>query len=84
MPKQALRHPSILATQLNSSAQTATSVALTEFIIAGIASNLRHLKSHPDDAHAVYQLFRPVTDKTLTQDVLCVVHETIVEEIKKI
>jgi hypothetical protein len=71
IPDQVLRHLSILATQLNISARAVTSEAMTEFITALIATTLKYVEAHLDHVHGASQLFRPVTDKTLNQDMFC-------------
>jgi hypothetical protein len=70
IPGEILRHLSILAAQLDISARAATSEAMTEFINGIIATMIKYIDAHHDHIHEPSQIFRPVTDKTLTQDML--------------
>jgi hypothetical protein len=82
IPGEILRHLSILAAQLDISAQAATSEAMNEFMTGVIATTMKYVDAHPDHIHQSSQIFRPVTNKTLTQNMLHAADELIIEEIR--
>jgi hypothetical protein len=55
---------------------------MTEFIAIVIATSLNTVKARPDHLHEAFQIFRPVTDKTSLQDILCTAEHPILEAIK--
>jgi hypothetical protein len=81
-PSEILRHLSILAAQLDISAQATTSKAMTEFITCVIATMMKYVDAHPGHIHERSQNFRPDTDKTLTHDILRAADELIPEKIR--
>jgi hypothetical protein len=84
IPDEVLRHLSILAARLNISARAATSEPMTEFITAVIATTLAYVDAHPDHAHEPSQIFRPVSDKTLTGDLLSAADQAVLEKISRL
>jgi hypothetical protein len=84
IPNQVLRQLSILAAQLNISARAATSEAMTEFITAVIAITMKYVDAHPDHAHETSQIFTPVSDKTLTREMLCAAEQSVMERIQSL
>jgi hypothetical protein len=57
---------------------------MTEFITAAIATILKYVEAHPDHANEASQIFRLVTHKTLTPDMLCVPDQPILERITRL
>jgi hypothetical protein len=82
IPGEILRHLSILAAQLDISARAATSEAMTECITCFIATAMKYVNAHPDHIHELSQIFRPLTNKSLIQDVLRAADELILEKIR--
>jgi hypothetical protein len=70
IPDQVLHLVARLAGQLNISARAATSQCMTDFINTVIATTLRFAEDHPDHAWETAQIFRPVSDKTLTDKMI--------------
>jgi hypothetical protein len=82
IPGEILRHLSILAAQLDILVQAATSEAMTESIPGIVETTMKIVDTHPDHVHEPSQNFRPVTDKTHTQDMLRAADELILEKIR--
>jgi hypothetical protein len=55
---------------------------MTEFVTDVVAITIKYADAHSDHIHEPSQIFRPVADKTLTQDVLRAADELILEKIQ--
>jgi hypothetical protein len=57
---------------------------MTELITALIAAALKCIEAHPGQAREAYQIFKPVTGTTLSQDMLCAADQAILGKIKRL
>jgi hypothetical protein len=57
---------------------------MTGFTTPVVATTFKYAEARPDHVHQWSQIFRAVTDKILTQDVLYAADQPILEKIKRL